>query len=235
MRGTVLGVLAGEDFEAMKELVKVSTRLTHLDPRAEVGALAVAWAARNSRLTFGLGLSPGLSPRLSPEAANAELTELLSPLQAGSELLELIRRAAESAFKKESAAEFAAAIGSRRGVSGFMFHTVPVVFQVLFAYPGDLKGALTAIISAGGDADTTGAILGGIMGAGLGSDGIPKEWVDRLVDWPGNPASLERLAAAIANKLPTVGVPFWGFQLARNLFFLAVILTHGLRRLAPPY
>ena len=28
---------------------------------------------------------------------------------------------------------------------------------------------------------------------------------------------------------------FWPGVVARNLFFLAVVLTHGFRRLAPPY
>ena len=41
---------------------------------------------------------------------------------------------------------------------------------------------MRAVIQCGGDADTTGAIVGGIVGASVGREGIPEEWLDRLIE-----------------------------------------------------
>ncbi len=90
------------------------------------------------------------------------------------------------------------------------------------------------------DADTTAAIVGSIVGSGLGPAGIPKEWADRLWEWPRSAVWMGRLAAAAGESL-TSGVParppkvkpFVGF--ARNAVFLAVVLAHVVRRLLPPY
>jgi len=45
MRSAIIGVCYGNDSQKLRELVKPSTRLTHTDPKAEFGALAVAIAA----------------------------------------------------------------------------------------------------------------------------------------------------------------------------------------------
>ncbi len=45
MRSAILGVCHGDDPAFLRQLVRASTYLTHTDPRAEHGALAVAWAA----------------------------------------------------------------------------------------------------------------------------------------------------------------------------------------------
>ena len=45
IKDAIIGVCFGEDRERLKNLVRVSTRITHTDPKAEYGALAVAVAA----------------------------------------------------------------------------------------------------------------------------------------------------------------------------------------------
>jgi len=45
MRAPILGVLAASETQ-LQQLIRVSTRLTHTDPKAEIGALAIAFAAR---------------------------------------------------------------------------------------------------------------------------------------------------------------------------------------------
>ncbi|MCP4809501.1 MAG: ADP-ribosylglycohydrolase family protein, partial [Proteobacteria bacterium] len=49
---------------------------------------------------------------------------------------------------------------------GYVYHTVPAVIHAWMAYPEDFRNALLDIIGCGGDTDTTGAILGAIVGAG---------------------------------------------------------------------
>ena len=96
------------------------------------------------------------------------------------------------------------------------------------------------MIQCGGDADTTAAIVGGIVGAGVGSEGIPRELLAGIWESPRSMAWMrtlgEALAVAINGKTPE---PLARLNplvlLVRNLFFLVVVLYHGFRRLAPPY
>ena len=50
MRSAIIGICYGDDPERMQNLVRVSTGITHTDPKAFYGALAVAQAASMSHL-----------------------------------------------------------------------------------------------------------------------------------------------------------------------------------------
>jgi ADP-ribosyl-[dinitrogen reductase] hydrolase len=62
---------------------------------------------------------------------------------------------------------------------GFLVETLRAVFQALFA-TDSFEGALIDVVNRGGDADTTGAILGMIAGAHYGLDAIPRRWLAAL-------------------------------------------------------
>ncbi|HYN77660.1 MAG TPA: ADP-ribosyl-[dinitrogen reductase] hydrolase, partial [Lamprocystis sp. (in: g-proteobacteria)] len=62
---------------------------------------------------------------------------------------------------------------------GFLVDTLKAVFQALFA-TDSFEGALIDVVNRGGDADTTGAILGMIAGALYGVDAIPRRWSTTL-------------------------------------------------------
>ncbi|WP_456279047.1 ADP-ribosylglycohydrolase family protein [Bacillus sp. AK128] len=47
-------------------------------------------------------------------------------------------------------------------------------------YKNDFKKALIVAVNHGGDSDSTGAITGNILGAYLGLDGIPTEWLEKV-------------------------------------------------------
>lgn len=47
-------------------------------------------------------------------------------------------------------------------------------------YSNDMKKMLAVSVNHGGDSDSTGAIAGNILGAYLGMDAIPKDWLDQL-------------------------------------------------------
>lgn len=47
-------------------------------------------------------------------------------------------------------------------------------------YQDDLAACLSAAVTHDGDSDSTGAIAGNILGAWLGAEGIPKEWLEQL-------------------------------------------------------
>lgn len=224
MRAAILGA-AIDDRQQLRDFVRASTRLTHTDPKAEAGALAVALAAQVAR-------------QETPVSAAAYLRELHSLLgEPGSELLALLEQARVYAEAGRSCREFAEALGLGKGVTGYVMHTVPVAIHAWFSHPQDLPGALTAVIACGGDTDTTAAITGGIVGARVGRAGIPEAWAEGLCDWPLNAAALEGLASrlaagsASARRLPRIFPLLW----PRNLLFLGIVLCHGLRRLLLPY
>ncbi len=106
--------------------------------------------------------------------------------------------------------------------------------------PSDYRRAVSAVIPCGGDADTTAAIVGSIVGSGVGRAGIPTAWADRIWEWPRSVPWMTHLAEA-TSKAVTSGVPsappkvFPLVGYARNAVFLTVVLAHVARRLFPPY
>ncbi len=225
MRAALLGVYAGNDEVKLVALVRASSRVTHTDPRAEQAALAVALLARLSE-----------QESLTPDA----FCTALSKHKIDSELARLLHHAAQSAERGDDARTFAQSINVHGGVSGFALQTVPVAAYAALSYPQELRKAVLTCVHLGGDTDTTAAIAGGIVGAGVGKRGIPEDWLVGLCEWPQNAAFLERLAQALAQskatEQPTTPPTVSRLALAaRNLFFLFVVLAHGLRRLLPPY
>ena len=58
--------------------------------------------------------------------------------------------------------EFAADLGLARGVSGYMYHTVPVAIYAWLRYPDDYRSVVQSAIRCGGDTDTVAAITGAV-------------------------------------------------------------------------
>ena len=95
-------------------------------------------------------------------------------------------------------------------------------------------------IECGGDADTTAAIVGGIVGARVGKEGIPAELISGIWEWPRNVTWMESLGAALSQawpSSPTSRAPSANpiAVVLRNLVFLAIVLCQGFRRLGLPY
>ncbi len=227
MRAPILGAALGDVVPQLREFVELSTRLTHTDPKAQWGAFALALAA--------CPVIEGDGRRLV-----RELSEWSDDSPAALECVALVKKAANSAGRGQSSADFCAEMGWKDGVSGYIFHTMPAVIQCFLRNRDDFRGGIEEIVALGGDTDTTAAILGGLLGARLGPDAIPKDWREGLWDWPNTPHSIENLARNLAESveageslvLPRLILPG---QLARNAFFLGVVLTHALRRMLPPY
>jgi ADP-ribosylglycohydrolase len=229
MRSALLGVAFADDEPLLLLHVSACTTITHRDGRAECGALAVALAARSA---------------LRDENAAqylVHLRRLATPFgRAGDELVALVERVAASVDRAESTDAFAASIGCAKAVSGYMYHSVPIALHAWLAHPRDLEAALAAAIRCGGDTDSVGAVTGAIVGAGIGAAGIAPARLAHLWDWPRGVRWIEGAArnaiAAVDGRArrPPLYLPPWSWVL-RNLFFLAVVLGHGFRRLLPPY
>lgn len=227
MRAPLLGV-STSDPRRLPALVDASTRITHTDPRAFHGALAVALASHVA----------SRGALVSPDSYVDQLSRLL-PVDSA-EFLDLLSSAARSLSRGQSTEEFARSLGLHRGVSGFVYHCVPVCIHAWLSSQDSFPDSVRSVIRCGGDADSTGAIVGGIVGSYTGRGGIPTTWVDHLWEWPWTVTWLEKLAETVHDALSTDGpvAPPRSRsleRLPRNLFFLAVVLAHGLRRLVPPY
>ena len=230
MRSPILGVCYGHDPQRLRALVGASTRITHTDPKAEYGALAVALAAHLA------------ARQPDKDVAPEEYTRLLQavlPTDAD-DFFRLIGEVAESATARRTTESFADALGLGDGVSGYMYHTVPVVLHAWFTHQRDYRSAIIDVVRCGGDTDTTAAVLGGIIGARVGKTGIPDEWLARLWEWPRTVQWMEELGRRVARVVAdgrgqeALALPLSGVFL-RNMFFLLVVLGHGFRRLLPPY
>ncbi|MEI6541496.1 MAG: ADP-ribosylglycohydrolase family protein [Planctomycetota bacterium] len=228
MRAAILGVFA-DSVDQVSELVRITTRITHTDPKAEMGAFAIALAAYCAKSGEPMG----------PH-------EYLSRLRVGlrcdgsTDFLALIQRAIESLQNNCATEQFATELGLSKGVSGYVYHCVPVVIHCWLSHQDSFQAAMHSIISCGGDTDTNGAMVGGILGAKGGPDSIPPEFLRRLVLCPFSMKSLQALSSQLRNTIESGRQcqpvsPHWSFVLPRNLFFLFVVLLHGFRRLIPPY
>ncbi len=216
MRAAVLGLHWAHDEERLRAFVRASTLLTHRDERASNAALAVALAAARARRAGGL----------------EELWSDWRSLSSDTDWRRLIDLLERSARQRASVDEVAAALGCSRAVSGFALHSVPLALFAWLRHRDDPRACLQAILRCGGDTDTMGAIAGALLGAHGQLAAFPKEWSEKLCEWP---LSLDRLRAAAAS-LAVGGRPVpwcWPLQPLRNLFFLGVVLAHGLRRLLP--
>ncbi len=145
-----------------------------------------------------------------------------------------------SAEKGQATIDFANDLGLPRGVGGFVYHGIPVVIHCWLTHQSDFRSALESIIACGGDTDTNAAMVGGILGTSLGVDSIPTQWVDRLLLAPLSIQSIDELARQVSDtmesgKSSVPASPPWIMLFVRNLFFLAIVLAYGFRRLAPPY
>jgi hypothetical protein len=160
-----------------------------------------------------------------------------------SKLADSLTRMEEHSEREAPAEELAGALGLHRGVTGYVYHTVPVAIYCWLRSPGDFRKAVEEVIALGGDSDTTGAITGALVGATVGEAGIPADWVAGLLEWPRSVSWMQalgdRLAAQFSEREQARSRGplrlFWLGLLPRNLLFLLVVLLHGFRRLLPPY
>lgn len=223
MRAAILGAVI-DNTEQLLRFVRASSRLTHTDPKAEFGAITIALAARHARRNQSVEANVWLD----------EVTEACG--DDATELTDLLCKAVESVRADHSTHDFAKEIGLQSGVSGYTYHTVPVAIHAWLSHPNDFRAAVTSMIECGGDADTTAAIVGGIVGSAVGKSGIPDGWISGIAEFPRSVRWIERLGEALADESasspPTVNLMA---VIVRNLLFLAVVLFHGFRRLAPPY
>lgn len=233
MRVAMVGAFHANEPARLKEYVSACTTLTHTDSRALTGALAIALLAA--------GISEGKWKEQAPD--NMALIETIQALDPDDEEWQyIVTSIIDARTQKLSLKEYALKLGVEEGVSGYVYHTVPIAIYAWLIHHGDYRATVEAVLNAGGDTDTGAAIAGALAGAVTGPDGIPRQWTKGLIGWPITLGRMEQLSRALSMSMAGPGpdakrlpLPFFWLMCMRNLAIMPVILCHALRRLLPPY
>lgn len=162
MRIAPVALLFHGDLERMRGAVTQSSMLTHQNPEAVNGALAVAFA-----------IAKAARAELEPPKLIAETIDFIGVTSGVSQRLKLAKGLLEETASLETAFE-------RLGTSSSVFDTVASAFFCLLRTPGDFEASVIAAANAGGDSDTIAAITGNISGAYNGERNIPARFLRRL-------------------------------------------------------
>ncbi|WP_165250782.1 ADP-ribosylglycohydrolase family protein [Paludisphaera soli] len=210
MRIAPVGLFFEDDPDGFFRAVMESSVTTHRDVRSLSGAMAVAHGVR--RLVAGEPRDPSLLLWLASDVARdearmttegyGEVVISLEPharamskaLAHAETLLETPRERALPALAEE-ANRHGAEPDCKRPTMGFPPACIPTCLYVLLT-TDSFEEAIQEIVNLGGDADTTGAILGALAGAHYGIDEIPSRWLEGLQNREG----IENRALALARR-----------------------------------
>ncbi|MFZ6642843.1 ADP-ribosylglycohydrolase family protein [Undibacterium sp. TC4M20W] len=224
MRSAMIGAILSNDASARHAHVLASTLLTHTDPKAFTGALAIAEIA--ARL---------VNQEWQTRPPLNELISMLSNLSDDAEWQAVVKGIKESCLAPDPVLIAQNHFGGKHGISGYTMHTVPFAIIAWYLHFGSYYDTIDAVVNAGGDVDSVAAIAGALAGASVGLTGIPQEWRDGLMDWPHSRQYLQTLARKVNDPEVKAGLYFSFWLFPRNIIFLVIVLLHGFRRLLPPY
>jgi ADP-ribosylglycohydrolase len=161
MRVAPLGAWYGDDFPEIVRQAELSAAVTHPHPEAVAGAIAVAVAA-------GVASSPGHLPPgifLDRVAQHVPESRVKDGIAEARQLLTI-----------RDPGTAASILGNGRQVAAH--DTVPFSLWAAARHLDDYEQAFWTTAAAGGDVDTTCAIVGGIVAARVGVAGLPTTWLE---------------------------------------------------------
>lgn len=171
MRATPVGAWFADDRERLVQEARASATVTHTHAEGIAGAVAVALAAAAA---WNFRTDP------SNEATERYFDFILTHTPEG-ETKRGIRKAHQLLpFKSPEAA--ARILGNGGGIT--CPDTVPFVLWAAAKNRLNLREALAATASVGGDIDTNCAIVGGIVSLSVGWAGVPVDWADSIEPLP---------------------------------------------------
>ena len=207
MRIAPAAIYFADDPEGLFASIMAASLMTHRDIRSLAGAVAVASAVR--RLLAGEGRDPSFLFRVAGDVKNAEdriCATLAGPVTSIAEHKHAVSSAiahAESVLDEpreralaalvEEANQHGAEPTCRRPTMGFPPACIPTCLYLLLTTDG-FEDAIFEVVNLGGDADTTGAILGALAGAHYGETAIPERLLDGLLNRDGISLRAEGLA-----------------------------------------
>ncbi len=177
MRVAPIGPFFADDLQTVVEQARRSAEVTHAHPEGQAGAMAVAaasawaWRLRDA----------------DPLPRGRDFLDLVLPRVPESQVRVGLSRACDLP-PGESIWQVVSTLGNGSRISAQ--DTVPFTLWCAAHHLDNYEEALWLAASGRGDMDTVCAIVGGIVAAHTGPDGIPPEWRRRrepLPDWPFGP------------------------------------------------
>lgn len=211
VRVVPLAIAYRTDADHLYHAVVESSMVTHCDIRSVSASLAVAFAIarllngepRNPSFLFHVAADTSKSERRLAQEFPDRLCGLDKHLHS---ISRCIAKAEESLEKpREEALRAIVAEADRHGPNapcrrptiGFAPASLATCFYQLIISDSFVEG-LSEMINLGGDADSTGAIIGALAGAHFGDDEIPQDW---LTDLHGQEGIRQRAEAIFEMKL----------------------------------
>ena len=162
-----------DDEEAVVRNSVVSAAVTHWDPRCLWSAVLI-----NLAVVRCLRGEPVDSDELTTTADEIVqgLHDQLHPYPLGDRMPTNVRESAEAALRTGTTVDD---LGINHRNAGY---TLIAMRAALWSarHPANFEDGLSAIVSAGGDTDTNGAIAGAVLGARFGHQAIPARWRDHV-------------------------------------------------------
>ncbi|GAB3231508.1 ADP-ribosylglycohydrolase family protein [Glycomyces halotolerans] len=175
MRSAPFGLLASSPARAYA-LASECSAITHGHPTAASAAGAFAMTVSH--------LLRGESPQ---KAVSHTMLHLRRSLEA-SETADALQRAYELSGNTVPGPNTCAPLGE-----GWIAEEALAIAVYCLLGTDDVRESLVAAVSHGGDSDSTGAILGNLLGAAYGHDALPAEWASQVE----GRETIERLAGRI--------------------------------------
>lgn len=193
VRVAPLAIAYRNDSDKLYHSVVESSLLTHSDVRGVAAALAVAFAV--ARLMNGESKSPAFLFHVAGDTARSEsrlaqefpdrLSGLPQHCHSISNCIARVEKTLdlgqEQAFATilDEARNHGPGVPCKRPTMGFAPAALASTFYLLVTC-NSFQESLIEMVNQGGDADSTGAILGAMCGAHFGTGGIPRDWVTQL-------------------------------------------------------
>lgn len=160
MRAAPFGVFFRNDKYSLINIVTIDSAITHRSNEAEAGALAIALAA----YYIVNGDENNLPHKIADQLPASQVKDKIKNL--------------ETMLKSQAKpADILKIIGTKADVR----QTAPAVLYCYLKFK-NYQDAVEAAIRAGGDTDTTAAIVGALYGTKLGLAGIPTSYVNQVED-----------------------------------------------------
>ena len=189
MRCAPLAIRWIQDDMGLARNTVLSTVVTHADPRCIWSAVLTNMAV--AMLLRGEDVAPGVVVERTRQTA-AELGSSLSPFGIEGAVPETV----VDACSTPSACAPADLVLDGRDM-GYTLKAMQVALWCANQAP-DFEEALVAVVSAGGDTDTNGAVAGAVLGARFGLNAIPRGWREGLAEIRQGRQTLDELADRLA-------------------------------------
>jgi len=174
MRTAPIGYFYRKDPARLREAALAVARVTHSHPTSDAATLAAACAVK-----LALEDAP-------PESWIKSLLESTRGISKESD--ECLGRAAEAPLFKDDHKAIRFICKDNAGWTAE--EVLGTALYCALRHPDDFRACLLLSVNTAGDSDSIGCVAGALMGARLGADRIPKEWVQGVE----RSADLEHLA-----------------------------------------